>query len=116
LCLLRYESHISPINEPTFLQLETDKNLLVPKARAALERYGHQVVIANRLDNRKYEVIFVTRADSGPGSEKASFKEEVVRLREGCAEIEEDIVHKLSAAHDRWIARGCAGLAETQES
>ncbi|KAG8731990.1 hypothetical protein FRC11_001200 [Ceratobasidium sp. 423] len=92
-------------------KLETDKDLLLPKARAALERYGHQVVVANRLDNRKYEVIFVTRADEGPGSENPKFKEEVVRLKEDNSEIEEDIVAKLAASHDQWIGGGCAGLA-----
>ncbi|KAG8694479.1 hypothetical protein FRC08_008463 [Ceratobasidium sp. 394] len=97
-------------------KLETDKNLLVPKARAALERYGHQVVIANRLDNRKFEVTFVTRADEGPNSETPAFKEEVVRLREECTEIEEDIVAKLVAAHERWIQGGCAALASSRET
>ncbi|KAF8684013.1 E3 ubiquitin-protein ligase synoviolin [Rhizoctonia solani] len=91
-------------------KLETDKDLLIPKARAALERYGHQVVIANRLDNRKYEVIFVTRADDGPGSKIPKFKEEVVRLKDNDSEIEEDIVAKLASSHDQWIEGGCAGL------
>ncbi|CAE7145295.1 unnamed protein product [Rhizoctonia solani] len=90
-------------------KLETDKDLLVPKARAALERYGHRVVIANRLDNRKYEVIFVTRADDGPGSENTKFKEEIVRLKDDRLEIEEEIVEKLAASHDRWIDGGLVG-------
>jgi phosphopantothenate-cysteine ligase len=98
----------APLTPP---QLETDKNLLGPKAHAALERYGHQVVIANRLDNRKFEVTFVTRADGAPETGKPAFKEEVVRLRDGCAEIEEDIVAKLVTAHDQWIAGGCTALA-----
>ncbi|QRV96605.1 hypothetical protein RhiJN_24623 [Ceratobasidium sp. AG-Ba] len=97
-------------------KLETDKNLLVPKARAALERYGHQVVIANRLDNRKFEVIFVTRADDGPDSKAPTFGEETVRLREGGIEIEEDIVAKLVESHDRWIQGGCAALAPGRET
>lgn len=83
----------------------------MPKAHAALERYGHQVVIANRLDNRKFEVTFVTRADTGPGSEKPVFKEEVVKLREGKAEIEEDIVAKLVVAHEQWIGASHTGPA-----
>jgi hypothetical protein len=69
------------------------------------------VVIANRLDNRKYEVIFVTRADGGPGSDNPEFKEEIVRLRDNNSEIEEDIVAKLAESHDQWIDGGCAGLA-----
>ncbi|CAE6533558.1 unnamed protein product [Rhizoctonia solani] len=94
-------------------KLETDKNLLVPKARAALERYGHQVVVANRLDNRKYEVIFVTRTDQGPSSEHPEFKEETIGLRDSSSEIEEDIVAKLASSHDQWISGGCTGLATT---
>ncbi|KAF8606272.1 phosphopantothenate-cysteine ligase [Ceratobasidium sp. AG-I] len=95
-------------------KLETDKNLLVPKAHAALERYGHQVVIANRLDNRKFEVTFITRTGGGPGSGEPVFEEEVVRLREGRAEIEEDIVAKLVVAHERWVEAGHTGLAPSQ--
>ncbi|KAF7289875.1 Phosphopantothenate--cysteine ligase CAB2 [Mycena indigotica] len=40
-------------------KLETDDHLLIPKARAALSRYGHQVVIGNELHSRKYQVVFV---------------------------------------------------------
>ncbi|KAJ7734566.1 DNA/pantothenate metabolism flavoprotein [Mycena maculata] len=42
-------------------KLETDEHLLIPKARAALERYGHQVVIGNELHTRKMQVVFVER-------------------------------------------------------
>ncbi|KAJ6582959.1 DNA/pantothenate metabolism flavoprotein [Mycena vulgaris] len=42
-------------------KLETDERLLIPKARAALERYGHQVVIGNDLHTRKVRVVFVER-------------------------------------------------------
>jgi phosphopantothenate---cysteine ligase (ATP) len=51
------------------IQLETDPTLLIPKARTALQRYGHQVVIGNDLNRRKYEVVFVYRKPkriSGP--------------------------------------------------
>ena len=72
-------------------------------------------MVANRLDNRKYEVIFVTRADDGPGSEHPHFKEEVVRLKESSTEIEEDIVSKLAVSHDKWIAGGCSGLVDGRE-
>ncbi|KAJ1918532.1 Phosphopantothenate--cysteine ligase cab2 [Mycoemilia scoparia] len=37
-------------------KLETDPELLVPKARHALSNYGHQIVIANMLHTRKTEV------------------------------------------------------------
>ena len=34
---------------------------MIPKSRAALSRYGHQLVIGNDLHKRKYEVVFVER-------------------------------------------------------
>lgn len=42
-------------------KLETDPKLLVPKAVGALQRYGHQLVIGNDLNRRKFEVCFVER-------------------------------------------------------
>lgn len=36
---------------------------MIPKARAALQRYGHQIVIGNDLHRRKYEVVFVEPED-----------------------------------------------------
>ncbi|WWC90672.1 uncharacterized protein L201_005608 [Kwoniella dendrophila CBS 6074] len=42
-------------------KLETDQALLIPKSRAALSRYGHQLVIGNDLHRRKFEVVFVER-------------------------------------------------------
>ncbi|KAJ7467918.1 DNA/pantothenate metabolism flavoprotein, partial [Mycena latifolia] len=41
-------------------KLETDAHLLIPKTRAALERYGHQVVIGNELHTRKVQVFYFT--------------------------------------------------------
>ncbi|EPX70926.1 phosphopantothenate-cysteine ligase [Schizosaccharomyces octosporus yFS286] len=40
-------------------KLETDENILIQKARAALHRYNHQLVIANLLTTRKKSVAFV---------------------------------------------------------
>lgn len=88
-------------------KLETDEDLLIPKARAALERYGHQVVVGNELNRRKYEVVFVERDSSG------QFHEKWVRIDQeagGVAEreIEQDIIQALAERHERWIsdARG----------
>ncbi len=41
-------------------KLETDANLLVPKARQALAKYGHSLVIGNLLQTRKTEVQLVS--------------------------------------------------------
>lgn len=41
------------------LQLETDESILIPKARGALEKYGHELVIGNVLQTRKVHVVLV---------------------------------------------------------
>lgn len=80
-------------------KLETDETLLIPKARAALERYGHQVVIGNDLHKRKFEVVFVTPLNSGTNG----FEETWIRLKEGQSEIESEIVEELVKRHEKWI-------------
>ncbi|KZF26772.1 phosphopantothenate-cysteine ligase-like protein [Xylona heveae TC161] len=42
-------------------KLETDPTILVHKARQALDRYAHHLVIGNLLSTRKWEVVFVAR-------------------------------------------------------
>lgn len=107
------------------LQLETDEQLLVPKARAALERYGHQVVIGNDLHRRKFEVVFVSRKALPPlppgvtaepvvedDDISSSFVESWLRIdvpatspvpaTNQVKEIEEDIVAELVRRHERW--------------
>lgn len=46
-------------------KLETDPELLLPKARTALARYGHDMVIGNLLSTREHEVVLV---EPGPSS------------------------------------------------
>ncbi|CAD5122945.1 DgyrCDS11340 [Dimorphilus gyrociliatus] len=50
----------------TSFKLETDPKLLIPKAKKALEKYKHQVVIGNVLDTRKREVYLVTTENVTP--------------------------------------------------
>ena len=86
--------------------------LLVPKARAALERYGHQIVVGNELHRRKYEVVFVARTaqEARGGGQKASvsFEEKWLRISEDLSlagkEIEEDIIAELVREHATWVA------------
>lgn len=47
-------------------KLETDPNLLATKAKSALDKYAHHLVIGNLLNTRKFEVLFV----SAGGGEK----------------------------------------------
>lgn len=41
-------------------KLETDENLLISKSRESLNKYRHNLVIANLMQTRKHRVIFVT--------------------------------------------------------
>lgn len=98
-------------------KLETDDNLLLPKAKAALKRYGHQVVIGNDLHRRKYEVVFVS--PKSPSSKTTTdqsddeFEEYWLRIPipdtsgnvspHQVKEIEEDIVAELLKRHSAWI-------------
>ncbi|XP_045535317.1 phosphopantothenate--cysteine ligase [Papilio machaon] len=72
-------------------KLETDENLLVPKARSALEKYKHKMVVANLLQTRHHRVVLVkpdasqeillTREDVHAGVDiEASIVSEIVRL------------------------------------
>jgi phosphopantothenate-cysteine ligase len=105
-------------------KLETDPNLLIPKARSALDRYGHQVVIGNDLNNRKYEVVFVSRKGglflrrsasdataetSGHHSEHHNGEEYEeswlglnVEEQKSNVEIEKYIVDRLVRMHEEW--------------
>jgi phosphopantothenate-cysteine ligase len=44
-------------------KLETDPSLLVSKAKQALDKYGHDLVIGNLLATRKWEVVFISKSD-----------------------------------------------------
>ncbi|KAF9735097.1 hypothetical protein PMIN06_000869 [Paraphaeosphaeria minitans] len=44
-------------------KLETDPSILVKKARYALDKYAHHLVIGNLLSTRKWEVVFVSRLE-----------------------------------------------------
>jgi len=94
-------------------KLETDPDLLIPKACAALERYGHQVVIGNDLNRRKYEVVFVSRRTSSTttADDDSGFQKNWLRIDPSSPssnprhvkEIEEDIVAELVSRHKIWI-------------
>ncbi|EIE89907.1 hypothetical protein RO3G_14618 [Rhizopus delemar RA 99-880] len=86
---------------PKFLKplLETDANLLVPKARQALTRYGHQVVIGNMLATRKQTVTLITK-----DSEKVlSLTNEQLA---NDLEIESLIIPELAQIHQHWLESG----------
>jgi len=76
-------------------KLETDPDMLLSKSRAALEKYGHSLVIGNILTTRKREVVFVDRTSM----EKVEMSS--AELEAG-VEIEEKIVRKLVSLSDRY--------------
>lgn len=78
-------------------KLETDVNLLEPKSRMALERYGHQVVVANMLETRKMIVSLISPHD-------CEIVELSVEDEKKGVEIEKMIVEKLVVRHRKWIA------------
>ncbi|GAA5968736.1 hypothetical protein JCM11641_000714 [Rhodosporidiobolus odoratus] len=88
-------------------KLETDPSILLPKARAALQRYGHQIVIGNLLETRKHEVAFVTPtsmpSSDGDGVEWVTIPKDGKKEDGEVHEIEEDIVRRLVQLHDGWV-------------
>ncbi|EGT33644.1 hypothetical protein CAEBREN_07424 [Caenorhabditis brenneri] len=78
-------------------QLETDESKLIPKAKAALSKYGHQLVIANMLATRKQKVTLV-RKDTEDS-------EEIVLpvSQSSQTEIESIIIDRVSALHQEFI-------------
>ena len=84
---------------------------MIPKARASLERYGHQVVIGNDLHTRKYQVVFVVRpnvpASAINGDLSKINSDTWLRVNDddiaNGKELEEDIVIELVKRHDIWI-------------
>ncbi|AMD20508.1 HDL236Wp [Eremothecium sinecaudum] len=79
-------------------KLETDPKILIKKAKQALDRYNHQLVIGNLLQTRNKEVVFVTEGnrdgdwiglDGNPG----------VQI------IEELIIPWVIKLHDQWLQK-----------
>ena len=77
-------------------KLETDPNMLIPKAKGALEKYSHQLVIGNLLERRKKEVILVSREDEKP----IILTEQ--EIDEG-KEIEKELVAEVKQRHEKYI-------------
>ncbi|KAJ1653492.1 Phosphopantothenate--cysteine ligase cab2 [Dispira simplex] len=79
-------------------KLETDPDLLIPKAKHALTRYGHQVVIGNLLTSRKRTVTFIT-----PERDFVIHLSEEECLQNPGLEIEAKIVTQLMELHRSFI-------------
>ena len=78
--------------------------MLIPKAHGALERYGHQVVIGNDLNRRKFEVVFVSRNSQGSSTPFTESWLKIDLSTHPDKEIEEDIIAALVKRHEEWTA------------
>ncbi|KAJ1731285.1 Phosphopantothenate--cysteine ligase cab2 [Coemansia biformis] len=86
-------------------KLETDPELLAPKAKHALEKYGHHVVVANLLNTRKWQVWLVTR-----GQDPCLLQISQEQLLQG-HDIEQDIVAELARRHREYTSAGALANA-----
>lgn len=99
-------------------KLETDPSLLAKKARHALEKYSHHLVIGNLLNTRKWEVLFVSaaggerwiRVPAGRRTKSVTGREgdlvENAEQREPAIEIESWIVPEVAKMHSGLIEKG----------
>jgi phosphopantothenate---cysteine ligase (ATP) len=77
-------------------KLETDTDLLISKSKAALNNYGHQLVIANLLTTRKHVVWLINLTS------ERELRLTPTEIKEN-AEIEKYIVQDLIRLHEDWI-------------
>ncbi|XP_040182210.1 phosphopantothenate--cysteine ligase [Rana temporaria] len=77
-------------------KLETDPEILIERARKALETYRHQVVVANVLDTLRSYVMVVTNTEDTKLF--VSDEEESLGI-----EIEDKIINDLTARHKNFI-------------
>uniref|UniRef100_A0A8D8T722 Phosphopantothenate--cysteine ligase n=1 Tax=Cacopsylla melanoneura TaxID=428564 RepID=A0A8D8T722_9HEMI len=74
-------------------KLETNPEILVKKAKAALDKYHHKLVIGNLLHSRKFEVVLVS-----PDNEETIQLSE--RDRDTGVEIEKYLVAEVVRRHE----------------
>ncbi|XP_053256354.1 phosphopantothenate--cysteine ligase isoform X2 [Podarcis raffonei] len=79
-------------------KLETNPSILIDKAKQALEKYRHQVVVANVLDSRRTSVIVVTKDSE---TQLSLSDDEVAQGME----IEEKIVSYLESQHRAFMEK-----------
>ena len=83
-------------------KLETDPSILMEKARYALKRYNHQLVIGNLLQKRSTEVTFVTPNKTNGYPIKLNDSSDNDNNRENIC-IEELIVPEVIKLHEEWM-------------
>jgi len=98
-------------------KLETDPSILAEKARYALNKYSHHLVIGNLLNTRKWEVLFVAAGGKEdwlrvPTTQRShcitgvTNSESMPETTEPTAEIESQIVPEVARRHSDMIKNG----------
>lgn len=82
-------------------KLETDSTLLKTKAYYAIDCYGHDLVIGNILETRKFTVTLYRKDDPGSFQVITLDQSQMDRGQE----IEEYIVQSVKESHDKFIAK-----------
>ena len=77
-------------------KLETDPDLVLPKARIAIQRYGVDLVVANQLQTRR-DVVYLVK-DTSPDSEVLT-----IRRARDCDNIEPFLVKAVVEAHTAFL-------------
>ncbi|CCF59736.1 hypothetical protein KAFR_0H03260 [Kazachstania africana CBS 2517] len=94
--LSRLVSHWATKAMIVSFKLETDRNILIDKAKYALERYSHQLVIGNLLQSRSKKVVFVTpQCPDG-------YWIELPERNLNKTHIEEIIIPEIIKLHEEW--------------
>lgn len=79
-------------------KLETDKELLITKAKQALKNYNHQLVIGNILSTRHKEVVVLSEEEESEHWIRVSDE----TLKSHC--IEEFIIEDITKRHEKWMS------------
>ncbi|KAL3071100.1 hypothetical protein niasHS_015842 [Heterodera schachtii] len=93
-------------------KLETDESILIGKARDALEKYRHNAVIGNIMQQRKRHVTFVYPRSEDRAPEDIWLSEEAIDQGN---EIEEQIVAKLFDQHAEFVRRAATRQRPQQQ-
>lgn len=100
--LLTGTFHMCP---DALLQLETDQELLLLKARAARKRYDVHAVVANELLTRAHKVVLLSDGGEEELTINAGGRETTGGQVEKAQDIEELVVEKLSRLHSEYHTR-----------
>lgn len=89
----------------TSFKLETDLDLVIGKAKLAIEKYGVHLVVANQLQTRRNTVHLVSRENEacGDNAESTLFHVEDINRHEDNTHIESQLVAAVINRHNKFM-------------